>query len=54
MAHMTVPNAGQTISAYLLVPILGSGHQRRRSVCQCLIWVSFRLEQFEGDLIVMV
>ena len=51
---MTVASEGQTSTAHLLVPTLGSVHQRRPSVCVCLVWVSVRLEQFEGDLLVTV
>ena len=54
MAHMTVANAGQTNAAHLLVPILGSEHQRRPAIFFSCVNGCTRLEQFEGDLLVMV
>ena len=51
---MTVANAGQTRTAHLLVPILGSVHQGDETLGVGPIWVGLRLEQFPGDLLVMV
>ena len=54
MAHMTVANVWQTSTAHLLVPTLGSVHEGDETLGVGLIWVSLRLEQFEGDLLEMV
>ena len=51
---MTVANWGQTGTAHLLVPMLGSVHEGDETLGVGLIWVSLRLEQFEGDLLEMV
>ena len=54
VAHMTVANWGQTGTAHLLVPMLGSVHEGDETLGVGLIWVSLRLEQFPGDLLEMV
>ena len=55
VVHLAVTKTRQTPTAHLLVPILGSSNQRRRTVCRCLyIWVSFCLEQFAGDMLVTI
>ena len=51
---MTITIMWQTSTAHLLVPALGSVHQGDETLGVGLIWVGLRLEQFEGDLLVMV